>query len=109
MNYTYDNDSRLTQVTDPTGTYQFTFDNMGRLTSTTTFKYDPFGRRIYKSSANGTSIYAYEGNNLIEEANSSGGANRPGHACVRVLEILTPFDTNWQKGSGATPLRTQDL
>jgi len=31
VNYTYDNDSRLTQVTDPTGTYQFTFDNMGRL------------------------------------------------------------------------------
>ncbi len=36
VNYTYDNDSRLTQVTDPTGTYQFTFDNMGRLTGTTT-------------------------------------------------------------------------
>src|SRR5260370_11059726 len=33
VNYTYDLDSRLTQVTDPTGTYQFTFDNMGRLTS----------------------------------------------------------------------------
>jgi RHS repeat-associated protein len=43
VNYTYDNDSRLTQVSDPTGTYQFTFDppagragNMGRLTGTTT-------------------------------------------------------------------------
>jgi hypothetical protein len=22
---------------------------------------------------------------------------------------LTPFDTNWNKGSGATPLATQDL
>jgi hypothetical protein len=22
---------------------------------------------------------------------------------------LTPFDTNWKKGSGATPLTTQDL
>src|SRR5260370_42249822 len=33
VNYTYDLDSRLTQVTDPTGTYQFTFDNMGRLAS----------------------------------------------------------------------------
>ena len=29
-------DSRLTQVVDPTGTYSFTFDNMGRLTNTTT-------------------------------------------------------------------------
>ena len=26
MNYTYDLDSRLTQVTDPTGPYQFMFD-----------------------------------------------------------------------------------
>ncbi|SRR6266849_3776050 len=36
------------------------------------FKYDPFGRRIYKSSSSGTSIYAYDGDNLIEETNSSG-------------------------------------
>jgi RHS repeat-associated protein len=39
---------------------------------TVSFKYDPFGRRIYKSSATGTSIYAYDGENLIEETNSSG-------------------------------------
>src|SRR5712664_11779 len=38
-----------------------------------TFKYDPFGRSIYKSSSSGTSIYAYDGDNLIEETNSSGG------------------------------------
>ena len=37
------------------------------------FKYDPFGRRIYKSSSSGTSIYVYEGYNLIEETNSTGG------------------------------------
>jgi RHS repeat-associated protein len=36
------------------------------------FKYDPFGRRIYKSSSNGTSIFAYDGGNLAEETNSSG-------------------------------------
>jgi YD repeat-containing protein len=47
VNYTYDLDSRLTQVADPTGTYQFAFDNfsagykysphpMGRLTQATT-------------------------------------------------------------------------
>jgi RHS repeat-associated protein len=39
---------------------------------TETFKYDPFGRRIYKSSSAGTSVYAYDGDNLIEETNSSG-------------------------------------
>jgi RHS repeat-associated protein len=37
-----------------------------------TFKYDPFGRRIYKSSSSSTSIYAYDGVNLIEETNASG-------------------------------------
>ncbi|HLZ52524.1 MAG TPA: RHS repeat-associated core domain-containing protein [Candidatus Acidoferrum sp.] len=34
--------------------------------------FNPFGRRIYKSSSAGTSIYAYDGDNLIEETNSSG-------------------------------------
>lgn len=39
---------------------------------TDSFKYDPFGRRIYKSSSAGTSIYAYDTDNLIEETNSAG-------------------------------------
>jgi RHS repeat-associated protein len=38
-----------------------------------TFKYDPFGRRIYKSfSAGTTSVYAYDGDNLVEETNAAG-------------------------------------
>src|SRR5580700_340078 len=37
------------------------------------FKYDPFGRLIYKSSSSGTSVYAYDGDNLIEETNAAGG------------------------------------
>jgi len=36
------------------------------------FKYDPFGRRIYKSSSSATSVYAYDGDNLVEETNSAG-------------------------------------
>jgi hypothetical protein len=36
------------------------------------FKYDPFGRRIYKSSSAGTSVYAYDGDNLMEETSSTG-------------------------------------
>jgi len=39
---------------------------------TVSFKYDPFGRRIYKSSSSGTSVYAYDADNLIEETNASG-------------------------------------
>jgi RHS repeat-associated protein len=40
---------------------------------TVNFKYDPFGRRIYKSSSSATSIYAYDGNNVVETVNASGG------------------------------------
>jgi RHS repeat-associated protein len=36
------------------------------------FKYDSFGRRIGKSSPRATSVYSYDGNNLVEETNSSG-------------------------------------
>jgi RHS repeat-associated protein len=38
-----------------------------------TFNYDPFGRRIEKISPTTTSIFAYDGDNLIETVNSSGG------------------------------------
>ena len=73
------NGNTLTSVTGSnTTTYAWDFEN--RLTSVTlpgsggtvTFKYDPFGRRIYKSSSSGTSVYAYDGDNLVEETNSSG-------------------------------------
>jgi RHS repeat-associated protein len=62
-----------------TTTYAWDFEN--RLTSVTlagsggpvSFSYDPFGRRIKKSSSAGTSIFAYDDIKLIEETNSSGG------------------------------------
>jgi RHS repeat-associated protein len=37
------------------------------------FKYGPFGRRIYKSSSSGTSVYAYDGDDVVEETNGAGG------------------------------------
>jgi len=65
---------------DSTGTTQYFWDFENRLKSVTlpgsggtvTFKYDPFGRRTYKSSSGGTSVFAYDGDNLLEETNSSG-------------------------------------
>jgi hypothetical protein len=39
---------------------------------TVSFKYDPFGRRIYKSSSAGTSIFPYDDYNIVEETNASG-------------------------------------
>ena len=41
---------------------------------TVSFKYDPFGRRIEKISPSTTSIFAYDGDNLVEETNLSGAA-----------------------------------
>jgi len=77
-------DSNGNTITSMTGsnTTQYFWDFEYRLASVTlpgtggtvTFKYDPFGRRIYKSSSSGTSIFAYDGDNLIEETNSSGAA-----------------------------------
>jgi YD repeat-containing protein len=43
------------------------------LGGTVAFKYDPLGRRIYKNSSAGTSVFAYDGDNLIEETKSSAG------------------------------------
>jgi hypothetical protein len=52
-----------------------------------TFKYDPFRRRIYKSSSSATSIYAYDGDNLIEETNSS-GAEGTAHCCLNFVDCV---------------------
>jgi YD repeat-containing protein len=53
VNYTYDVLSRLTQVTDPTGTYSFTYDNMGRLTAGTV-------NYAFFSGQNWNTAYAYD-------------------------------------------------
>jgi YD repeat-containing protein len=72
--YTYDANGNT--LTDPSGkTYTWDFEN--RLTQaivpgtgTVTFKYDPFGRRIQKSSPSATTNYLYDGNNSIEDGRS---------------------------------------
>lgn len=80
--YGYDLNGNAITRNDSTGITTYAWDFENRLTSvalpgtggTVSFKYDPFGRRIYKSSSPGTSIFAYDGANLIEETNSSGAA-----------------------------------
>jgi RHS repeat-associated protein len=81
VTYTYDNNgNRLTSVTG-SNTTSYAWDYENRLSSVTlpgtggtvSFKYDPFGRRIYKSSTAATSVYAYDLFSLIEETNVSGG------------------------------------
>src|ERR1700728_4407446 len=59
--YTWDFENRLMQAVVP-----------GTNGGTTTFKYDPFGRRIYKQSPNFTGVFLYDGLNLIQTMSSSG-------------------------------------
>jgi YD repeat-containing protein len=63
--YGYDLNGNAVTKNDSTGITTYTWDFENRLTSVTlpgtggtvSFKYDPFGRRIYKYSASGTSIF----------------------------------------------------
>jgi RHS repeat-associated protein len=75
------NGNTLTKVVgSSTTTYSWDFENrMSSVTlpgsgGTVTFAYDPFGRRIKKVTSTTTSIFAYDGDNLVEETNSSGAA-----------------------------------
>ena len=76
--YTYDANGNT--LTDPSGkSYTWDFENRliqavvpGTNGGTTTFKYDPFGRRIQKSGPLGTINYLYEGDDFIEEVDNSG-------------------------------------
>ena len=78
--YGYDLNGNAATKNDSTGSTTYNWDFENRLSSvvlpgsggTVTFKYDPFGRRIYKSSTNGTSVFAHDGDNLVEETNGSG-------------------------------------
>jgi len=78
--YAYDANGNTTSKTDSTGTTNYTWDFENRLTQVTlpgtggtvSFRYDPFGRRIQKISPTTTSIFAYDGANLVETVNSNG-------------------------------------
>lgn len=70
---------------------------------TVSFKYDPFGRRIYKSSSSGTSIFAYDGNNLIEQTNSLGTAvarYEQGLNIDQPLAMLSSATTSYYEADG---------
>ena len=79
--YGYDNNGNMTSKTDTNAaTTGYTWDFENRLTSvvlpgtggTVSFKYDPFGRRIQKSSSSGTTVYAYDGASIADEYDGTG-------------------------------------
>jgi len=82
--YTYDlNGNNLTK-TDTNGTTYYTWDYENRLTSVTLpgtggtvyFTYDPFGRRVRKVFTGATTIYSYDGDNVVEAGSAEVGALR---------------------------------
>ena len=64
-NYTWDVENRLTMV-------QLSGDGQGNPGAVVSFKYDPFGRRIQKSSSSATTTYVYDGANITSEYDGAG-------------------------------------
>jgi RHS repeat-associated protein len=90
-------DANGNTLSDPSGkSYSWDFEN--RMvsatvpgTGTVAFKYDPFGRRIYKSSPSFTGIFAYDGDDLIETANASGTEIASYTQGINIDEHLSEF------------------
>ena len=78
--FIYDANGNMTSKTDSTGTTGYAWDFENRLTSVTlsgtggavSFKYDPFGRRVYKSSPSATTVFTYNGDNITETTDAVG-------------------------------------
>jgi RHS repeat-associated protein len=78
--YAYDGNGNTVTKADASGTTTYNWNFENRLTSvvlpgsggTVTFRYDPLGRRIQKSSSNATINYLYDGANGIQEVDVSG-------------------------------------
>ena len=105
--YTYDANGNT--LSDPSGkSYSWDFEN--RLTQvvnpgvgTTTFRYDPFGRRIYKSSPTFTGIFVYDGDDLIETVNASGAvlaSYTQGQNIDESLAELRPGGSSYYEADG---------
>ena len=57
------------------------------------FKYDPLGKRIYKSSVQGTTIFVYDEDNLVEAVNSSGAVTARYTQGLNVDEVLVELNS----------------
>jgi RHS repeat-associated protein len=103
----YDANDNTLSKSDSTGTTQYSWDFENRLTQaivpsvgTTTFRYDPFGRRIQKSGPLGTTNYLYDGDddNVIEEVDASGNVlarYTSGQETDELLSVLRSGTTSY--------------
>lgn len=84
VSYVYDHNSRLTQVSDATGTYDFAYDDLGRLTGTET-------AYSFLTSRTFTVSYAYDKNsNRTGMTDPEGGSTTYGYDTLNRLTTLTP-------------------
>jgi RHS repeat-associated protein len=85
VNYAYDILSHLTQVVDSTGTYDFTYDNMGRLTQAST-------QYSFLSGQTLVNHYTYDADsNRASLANPQGGVTSYGYDSLNHLTNVTDF------------------
>jgi RHS repeat-associated protein len=89
VNYSYDLLNHLTQAADPTGTYSFTYDSLGRLTGTSTqyaflsgrtltnsYTYDADSNRLSLTNPqNGVTNYTYDSLNRLTGIDDFAGRN----------------------------------
>jgi RHS repeat-associated protein len=88
VDYVYDNLSRLTQASDPSGTYGFSYDNLGRLTGTATTYSFLSGRTL-------TNSYSYDAaSNRVSMTDPEGGITSYAYDNLNRLTGLTDFNSN---------------
>jgi RHS repeat-associated protein len=84
VDYVYDLVSRIQQVNDPTGTYGFAYDNMGRLIGTTT-------SYSFLTGRNFTTAYAYDkASNRTGFTDPESGSTAYVYDTLNRLQTLTP-------------------
>jgi RHS repeat-associated protein len=96
VEYTYDLVGKVLQVNDPTGTYGFSYDNMGRLIGTTT-------QYTFLPSNNFTNSYTYDANsNRLTLTDPQGGVTSYAYDTLNRLSTLTPPTAFSSSGFGFT-------
>jgi RHS repeat-associated protein len=96
VEYVYDLVGKLRQVTDPTGTYGFAYDNMGRLVGTST-------QYTFLPLNNFTNSYTYDANsNRLTLTDPQGGVTSYAYDTLNRLSTLTPPTAFSSTGFGFT-------
>lgn len=93
--YSYDANGNTFTKSDSSGVTQYSWNFENQLTGvtapnveTTSFRYDPFGRRLQKSGPLGTTNFLYDGFRLIREVDGSGNASA---GYIQGLAVDEPF------------------